>query len=80
MNQLHKEMNKRKFIYTGLVDHAAIMLTYPILLHGCELVTKEEKVVLDTSKNIKAFKKAVKFVADIYNSGYMPTGILEWGS
>jgi multiple sugar transport system substrate-binding protein len=37
-------------------------------------------VQFDTAENVSAFKKAVKYVTDAYFEGYMPPGILDWGS
>jgi len=41
---------------------------------------KDGKVVMDSPENIEAMKKVVKWIVDVYNAGYMPKGIIDWGS
>jgi multiple sugar transport system substrate-binding protein len=52
-----------------------------LLWHGWKLEWDSKGILkLDRSENREALRKAVKWFAETYQAGYMPKGILEWGS
>lgn len=52
-----------------------------LLWHGWKLEWDSKGILkLDRSENKEALRKAVKWFAETYQAGYMPKGILEWGS
>jgi len=56
-------------------------LTHLLLWHGWKLEWDQKGILkLDRSENIEALKAVLKWIADQYQDGYMPKGILEWGS
>ena len=59
----------------GLQQFAHIMLW-----HGWKLEYEKGVLKLDTPTNREALRKAVKWFTETYEAGYMPKGILEWGS
>ncbi|MEM3385624.1 MAG: extracellular solute-binding protein [Nitrososphaeria archaeon] len=56
-------------------------MAHIMLWHGWKLEFDNKGLInLNASGNKDALKKTVEWFVETYNSGYMPKGILEWGS